>query len=58
MSINARAPLLSWILRLGHSEEKWLPLAIDATNIGQNFTVLSLHVLASWLWDSSCLENS
>lgn len=39
------APLLSWILSLWNSEEKWLPLAIDATNIGQNFTVLSLHVL-------------
>ena len=39
------APLLSWILSLWNSEEKWLPLAIDATSIGQNFTVLSLHVL-------------
>lgn len=39
------APLLSWILSLWNSQEKWLPLAIDATNIGQNFTVLSVHVL-------------
>lgn len=39
------APLLKWILSLWNSEEKWLPLAIDATNIGQNFTILSLHVL-------------
>jgi hypothetical protein len=39
------APLLSWILSLWNSEEKWLPLAIDATSVGQNFTVLSLHVL-------------
>lgn len=39
------APLLKWLLSLWNSEEKWLPLAIDATNIGQNFTVLSLHVL-------------
>ncbi len=38
-------PLLKWILSLWNSQEKWLPLAIDATNIGQNFTVLSLHVL-------------
>lgn len=38
-------PLLKWILSLWNSEEKWLPLAIDATSIGQNFTVLSLHVL-------------
>lgn len=39
------APLLSWVLSLWKSEEKWLPLAIDATYVGQNFTVLSLHVL-------------
>ncbi|GGA34595.1 transposase [Okeania sp. KiyG1] len=38
-------PLLKWIISLWNSEEKWLPLAIDATNIGQNFTVLSLHTL-------------
>ena len=38
-------PLLKWILSLWNSEEKWLPLAIDATSVGQNFTVLSLHVL-------------
>ena len=50
-------PLLKWILRLGHSEEKWLPLAIDATRIGQNFTVLSLHVLLSWMWNSLAKEN-
>lgn len=39
------APLLKWILSLWNSEEKRLPLAIDTTNIGQNFTVLSVHVL-------------
>jgi len=39
------APLLSWVLSLWKSEEKWLPLAIDATYVGQNFTVLSVHVL-------------
>lgn len=39
------APLLKWVLSLWKSEEKWLPLAIDATYIGQNFTVLSVHVL-------------
>lgn len=33
------------MISLWNSEEKWLPLAIDATNIGPNFTVLSLHVL-------------
>lgn len=39
------APLLRWILSLRGNEEKWLPLAIDATNIKENFTVLSLNVL-------------
>jgi hypothetical protein len=39
------AALLQWILSMWNSEEKWLPLAVDATNIGQNFTVLSVHVL-------------
>ncbi|NER04724.1 MAG: transposase, partial [Okeania sp. SIO3C4] len=31
------APLLKWILSIWNSQEKWLPLAIDTTNIGQNF---------------------
>ncbi len=39
------APKIKWILSLWNGQEKWLPLAVDATNIGQNFTVLSLHVL-------------
>ncbi len=39
------APLLKWILSRWNSPEKWLPLAIDTTNISQNFTVLSLNVL-------------
>ncbi len=39
------APLLKWILSLWNSPDKWLPLAIDTTNIGSNFTVLSLNVL-------------
>ncbi len=39
------APLLKWILSLWNGPEKWLPLAIDTTNIGENFTVLSLNVL-------------
>ena len=38
-------PLLKWILSMWSSEEKWLTLGVDTTNIGQNFTVLSLHVL-------------
>jgi|SanBayMetagenome_1026888.scaffolds.fasta_scaffold21974_1 hypothetical protein len=41
------APLLRWILSIWQweSQEKWLPLAIDTTNIGENFTVLSLNIL-------------
>ena len=38
-------PLLKWIISLLPSENKQLPLAIDATNIKQVFTVLSLNVL-------------
>ena len=52
------APLLKWIDRLWNSEEKWLPLAIDATNIGQNFTVLSLHVLDQGCGIRCSVENS
>jgi hypothetical protein len=32
-------PLLKWILSMRNSEEKWLTLGVDPTNIGQNFTV-------------------
>ncbi|MEG3923204.1 transposase [Microcoleus sp. POL10_C6] len=39
------APLLRWVLNLWPSHVKQLPLAIDATNIGQTFTVLSINVL-------------
>jgi hypothetical protein len=40
-------PLFRWIIRIWQwqGEEKWLLLAIDTTNIGENFTVLSLNVL-------------
>ena len=41
--------LLQWIIDLLPQENKELPIAIDATNIGQNFTVLSINVL-----DRSC----
>ncbi len=51
------APLFKWVLSLWKSEEKWLPLAIDATYIGQNFTVLSLHVLYQGCGIRSGLEN-
>ena len=37
--------LLKWTLDLLGVTNRELALALDATNIGQNFTVLSLHVL-------------
>lgn len=37
--------LLKWIIDLLPPSNKELPMAIDATNIGQNFTVLSINVL-------------
>ena len=37
--------LLTWVLDLLPPLNKELPIAIDATNIGQNFTVLSVNVL-------------
>lgn len=37
--------LLRWVVDLLPPTNKELPIAIDATNIGQNFTVLSINVL-------------
>ena len=37
--------LLTWVVDLLPPLNKELPIAIDATNIGQNFTVLSVNVL-------------
>ena len=37
--------LLTWVVDLLPPLNKELPIAIDATNIGQNFTVLSINVL-------------
>jgi hypothetical protein len=39
------APLLSWVLRWWANEEKRLALALDATTLGQRFTVLAISVL-------------
>jgi len=39
------APLLRWVLSLWPSNSSELPLAVDATSIGQTFTVLSINVL-------------
>lgn len=37
--------LLKWVVDLLPQSNQELPMAIDATNIGENFTVLSLNVL-------------
>ena len=39
------ASLLKWIVDLLPPKTKELPMALDATSIGQNFTVLSINVL-------------
>ena len=39
------ASLLSWIIDLLPENNRELALAMDATNIGQDFTVLSINVL-------------
>ncbi|WP_293108228.1 hypothetical protein [Moorena sp. SIO3I6] len=43
--IDCFADLLKWIIDLWPSECKQLALALDATTLKQNFTVLSIHVL-------------
>ena len=55
--IECFAPLLQWIVSLWNSEEKWLLLAIDATYIGQSFTILSIDVLYNGCAIRSGLEN-
>lgn len=42
---NCFGDLLKWIVNLLPKDNRELPMAIDATNIGQNFTVLSVNVL-------------
>ena len=42
---NCFGDLLRWIIDLLPKMNRELPMAIDATNIGQNFTVLSINVL-------------
>ena len=38
--------LFKWVIDLLPQSNQELPMAMDATNIGQNFTVLSINVLA------------
>jgi hypothetical protein len=39
------APLLRWIVRLWPAEERRMALALDASTLGQRFTVLALSVM-------------
>ncbi len=39
------APLLKWVLDLLPQDSQELPIALDATSKGQNFTVLSINIL-------------
>jgi hypothetical protein len=41
------APLLRWIVRLWKNGEKHLPLVVDATNLGNRWTVLAVSVVLS-----------
>jgi hypothetical protein len=43
------APLLAWVLRLWRSEKRQLPLVMDATSLGNRWTILA----GSWVM-SSC----
>jgi hypothetical protein len=40
-------PLLRWVVRLWGSEEKRLPLVVDATSLGNRWTVLAVSVVLS-----------
>jgi hypothetical protein len=39
------APLLAWVLRLWRSEKRQLPLVIDATSLGNRWTILAVSVV-------------
>src|SRR2546423_11076985 len=41
------APLLGWVLRLWQSEKRQLPLVIDATSLGNRWTILAVSVVMS-----------
>src|SRR2546421_6599019 len=40
-------PLLGWVLRLWQSEKRQLPLVIDATSLGNRWTILAVSVVMS-----------
>src|SRR5260370_34114449 len=39
------APLLGWVLRLWQSEKRQLPLVLDATSLGNRWTILAVSVV-------------
>ena len=39
------APLLGWVLRLWQSEKRHLPLVMDATSLGNRWTILVISVV-------------
>src|SRR5436305_14529545 len=41
------APLLRWVVRLWQSEQKQLPLVMDATTLGKRWTILTISVVVS-----------
>jgi len=41
------APLLGWVLRLWRSEKRQLPLVLDATSLGNRWTILAISVVLS-----------
>lgn len=41
------APLLRWVLRLWKSEKRQLPLVLDATSLGNRWTILAISVVMS-----------
>jgi hypothetical protein len=41
------APLLGWVLRLWRSEKRQLPLVLDATSLGNRWTILAISVVMS-----------
>lgn len=41
------APLLRWVLRVWRSEKRHIPLVLDATSLGNRWTILAISVVLS-----------
>ena len=52
------APLLGWVLRLWRSEKRQLPLVMDATSLGNRWTILAISVVLEWVRDPGGLESA